>query len=387
MVTFSKSVFFKPCSPYCQNIDFFYYSFICVGIAMVVDLSALLFFHGSAFYLFAFVGAFGVVFATVPIVRRIAIRFGHVDFPGDRKVHSTPIVRLGGVAIFTGTMASAWGIWQFGGFNSLPARNEILVMLLGGSAYFLLGFLDDLYSLSPKSRLFCQFVIATLVWSFGIRIDFITVPTVGIVQLGWLSLPITLVWIAGMVNAINWIDGLDGLASGVSAISSMITVGICLYMGEPSVALLAMCLLGSLCSFLIYNFNPACIFMGDGGSYFIGFMLAVISVTGLVKGAMAITIPLIVLAVPIFDMTLVIISRLLRRKSPFEADKSHLHHRLLKVGLSHRLTVLFIYALSLWIGCWAFTLAPIPNGLLALVIATPIFGLMSWRAWRVARVS
>ncbi|MGD1949847.1 MAG: undecaprenyl/decaprenyl-phosphate alpha-N-acetylglucosaminyl 1-phosphate transferase, partial [Leptolyngbyaceae cyanobacterium] len=119
----------------------------------------------------------------------------------------------------------------------------------------------------------------------------------------------------------------------------------------------------------------------------IGYMLAVISITGLVKGATAITIPLIVLAVPILDMTLVIISRLLRRKSPFVADKSHLHHRLLKVGLPHRWAVLFIYALSLWIGSWAFTLAPIPNGVLAIVVATPIFCLTSWRAWQLAQVS
>lgn len=355
----------------------------------MLDVSALSFVFDYVFYLLAFVSAFCVVLVSVPIVRGIAIHCDRVDVPCDRKVHQTPIVRLGGVAISSGTIAAAICLWQVGGFSGLLPKDhqEILVMLLGGSGYFLLGLLDDLYSLSPKFRLLWQFVIATLVWSAGIRIDLITVPNVGIVHLGWLSLPITLIWIAGMVNAINWIDGLDGLASGVSAISALITVGICLFLGEPSVALLAMCLVGSLCGFLVYNFNPACIFMGDGGSYFIGFMLAVISITGLVKGATAITIPLIVLAVPIFDMTLVIISRLRRRKSPFEADKSHLHHRLLKVGLPHRLTVLFIYALSLWIGSWAFTLAPIPYGLLAMVVATPIFGLTSWRAWRVARIS
>ncbi|MEO0348706.1 MAG: MraY family glycosyltransferase [Cyanobacteria bacterium P01_A01_bin.15] len=322
-------------------------------------------------------------------MRRVAIHCGRVDVPCDRKVHEIPMVRLGGLAIFVGTLAAVICLWLMGGFSHLlpTDQKEILVMLFGGGGYFLLGFSDDLYTLSPKLRLLCQFAIATLVWSLGVRIDFITVPGLGLVHLAWLSLPVTLVWIAGMVNAINWMDGLDGLASGVSAISALITVGICLYMGEPSVALLAMGLVGSLCGFLVYNFNPACIFMGDGGSYFIGFMLAVISITGLVKGATAITIPLIVLAVPIFDMTLVIVSRLLRRKSPFEADNSHLHHRLLSVGLPHRLTVLFIYALSLWIGSWAFTLAPIPNGLLAIAIATPIFGLTSWRAWRVARVS
>ena len=355
----------------------------------MLDSSALSFISEYAFYGLAFVSAFSVVLASVPIVRKIATYSGHVDLPCDRKVHKIPIVRLGGLCIFVGTLAAVGCLWRVGGFNTLLSidRKEILIMLLGASGYFLLGFFDDLYTLSPRFRLVCQFAIAALVWQFGIRIDFIAVPGIGIVHLAWLSLPDTLIWIVGSVYAINWIDGLDGLASGVSAIATLITVGICLFVGDPSVALLAMCLVGSLCGFLVYNFNPACIFMGDGGSYFIGFMLAVISITGLVKGATAITIPLIVLAVPILDMTLVIISRLLRRKSPFVADKSHLHHRLLKVGLPHRWAVLFIYALSLWIGSWAFTLAPIPNGVLAIFVATPIFCLTSWRAWQLAQVS
>ena len=353
----------------------------------MLDLSVL--FFGYGFYFLAFSSAFVVVVVSVPIVRSLAIRCNHVDLPSDRKVHQIPMVRLGGVSIFLGTLTAAICLWQLDGFSYLlpNAQKEILLLLLGGSGYFLLGFFDDLKGLSPKFRLVCQLAIAALVWQNGVRIDFFNVPGIGVVHLGLLSLPITLLWIAGLVNAINWIDGLDGLASGVSAISALITVGICLFIGEPSVALVAMCLVGSLCGFLVYNFNPACIFMGDGGSYFIGFMLAVISITGLVKGATAVTIPLIVLAVPIFDMTLVIVSRLLQGKSPFVADKSHLHHRLLKVGFSHRGAVLFIYALSLWIGSWAFPLAPIPNGILAMVISTPILGVASWRAWRVAQVS
>jgi len=353
----------------------------------MLDLSALLFDYG--FYFLAFFSAFVVVVVSVPIVRSLAIRCGHVDVPSDRKVHQTPMVRLGGVSIFLGTLVAALCLWRLDGFSHLLPidQREILIILLGGSGYFLLGFLDDLQELSPRFRLVCQLAIAALVWQNGVRIDALNVPGLGLVHLGLLSLPITLLWIAGLVNAINWIDGLDGLASGVSAISTLITAGICLFIGEPSVALLALCLVGSLCGFLLYNFNPACIFMGDGGSYFIGFMLAAISIVGLVKGATVVTTPFMVLAVPIFDMTLVIVSRLLRRKSPFVADKSHLHHRLLKVGFSHRDTVLFIYALSLWIGSWAFTLAPIPNGLLALVIATPIFCVTTWRVWRFAQLS
>ena len=353
----------------------------------MLDLSALLFDYG--FYFLAFFSAFVVVVVSVPIVRSLAIRCGHVDVPSDRKVHQIPMVRRGGVSMFLGTLVAAVCLWRLDGFSHLLPidQREILIILLGGSGYFLLGFLDDLQELSPRFRLVCQLAIAALVWQNGVRIDALNVPGLGLVHLGLLSLPITLLWIAGLVNAINWIDGLDGLASGVSAISTLITAGICLFIGEPSVALLALCLVGSLCGFLLYNFNPACIFMGDGGSYFIGFMLAAISIVGLVKGATVVTTPFMVLAVPIFDMTLVIVSRLLRRKSPFVADKSHLHHRLLKVGFSHRDTVLFIYALSLWIGSWAFTLAPIPNGLLALVIATPIFCVTTWRVWRFAQLS
>lgn len=352
-------------------------------------LSALSFVSDYVFYLLAFASAFFVVLVSVPVIRWGALRCGRVDLPSARKVHQTPIVRLGGLAIFTGTLTAAFCLWQVDGFNSFPSKNhqEIWVMLLGGSAYFLLGFLDDLYGLSPKFRLLCQFIIAILVWSLGVRIDFITVPTMGIIHLGWLSFPITLVWIAGMVNAINWIDGLDGLASGVSAIAALITAGICLFIGEPLVALLAMCLVGSLCGFLVYNFNPACIFMGDGGSYFIGFMLAVISITAMVKGTIAITIPFIVLAVPILDMILVIIVRLIRRESPFEADKRHLHHRLLKVGLSHRWAVLFIYGLTLWMGCWAFMVIQVPYSSLVVAVTTSITILICWKAWRKRTVS
>ncbi|MEM8613318.1 MAG: MraY family glycosyltransferase, partial [Cyanobacteria bacterium P01_H01_bin.105] len=224
----------------------------------MLDLSA--FFLGYGFYFLAFTSAFVVVVISVPIVRTLAIRCDHVDLPCDRKVHEIPMVRLGGVAIFLGTLAAAICLWQLHGFSDLlPVdQREILIILLGGSGYFLLGFLDDLQGLSPKFRLVCQLAIAALVWQGGVRIDVLNVPGLGLVHLGLLSLPITLLWIAGMVNAINWIDGLDGLASGVSAISALMIVGICLFVGEPSVALVAMGLVGSLCGFLLYNFNPAC---------------------------------------------------------------------------------------------------------------------------------
>ncbi len=337
------------------------------------------------FYLAAFTVAFSVVIASVPVVRHLALCWGRLDVPCDRKVHQQPMVRLGGVAIFLGTVTAALCLGQLGRWFTLsPVGSKEIAIILAGSGYFALGLWDDLYGLSSGLRLTIQLSIAVLVWLGGVTISAITLPGYGALELGWLSLPATVIWIAGLVNAINWIDGLDGLASGVGAISAVIMAGLALFLGEPSVGLLAVCLVGSLCGFLLYNFNPACIFMGDGGSYFIGFMLAALSIVGLVEAPTVIVTPFIVLAVPIFDMALVIVSRLIKGQSPFSADKSHLHHRLLRVGLSHRWTVLFIYALSLWLGCWAFTLTPVPHGLVAIALATPILGLTTWRAWESA---
>jgi UDP-GlcNAc:undecaprenyl-phosphate GlcNAc-1-phosphate transferase len=195
--------------------------------------------------------------------------------------------------------------------------------------------------------------------------------------------------LAGVVNAINWIDGLDGLASGVSCIASITVAIVSLFTGQPTVALVMLALAGSLIGFLYYNFNPAHIFMGDGGSYFIGFTIAGISIVGLVKSATitAIVLPFLILAVPILDMVAVILARLKNGQSPMAADKRHLHHRLLKIGLSHRFTVLFIYTLALWTGSLAIALAGIPNSLFVVIATTGLLGCSSWRAWSLAQQS
>jgi UDP-N-acetylmuramyl pentapeptide phosphotransferase/UDP-N-acetylglucosamine-1-phosphate transferase len=338
------------------------------------------------YHLIAFLVAAVVVLWTTPDIKNIGIKSGNVDKPGGRKVHEHPMVRLGGVSIFAGTIISLLIVWWLGGFGNLPPDKEwqIWGVTLGGLGFFLIGLADDLLSLSPLGRLLLQIIVAAGAWKVGVSIDFITIPTIGIVDLNWLSLPITVIWLVGMVNAINWIDGLDGLAAGVSGIAAVVMLLVSLFMHQPAAALIAAALAGAALGFLRYNFNPAQIFMGDGGSYFMGFTLAAVGVIGLVKipAFTAVILPYLILAVPILDMSAVILTRIRRGQLPWVADRCHLHHRLLQAGLSHRWTVLFIYTLTLWVGSLALAIAGIPSGIAYAFGATSLLTYTSWRVWK-----
>lgn len=338
------------------------------------------------YHLIAFLSSAVVVLWSTPVVKSIGLKSGHVDRPNERKVHQRPIVRLGGISIFVGTLTALLIVWRLGGFGFLPPDQEweIWGVTLGGLAFFLIGLADDLFNLAPLSRLVMQIGVATLAWWVGVRIEFLTVPLNGLVHLGWLSLPITVIWLVGMVNAINWIDGLDGLAAGVSGIAAVVMLFVSLSMQQPAAALIAAALAGGALGFLRYNFNPAQIFMGDGGAYFMGFTLAGVGVIGLVKttAVTAVLLPFLILAVPILDMSVVIFSRLCQGKSPFIADKRHLHHRLLQAGISQRLTVLFIYALTLWVGSLALAFSGIPSGSAYAMGGTMLLAYTSWQVWR-----
>ena len=343
------------------------------------------------YYLIAFLVSAMVVLGTTPVVKTIGIKSGRIDKPGGRKVHQRPMVRLGGVSIFLGTLTALLIVWRLGGFGLLPTETEwgVWGVIVGGLAFFLIGLADDLFNLSPLVRLLMQVVVAGLAWWVGVRIDFLSVPFGELVHIGRLSLPVTVVWLVGMANAINWIDGLDGLAAGVSAIAAGVMLIVALFMKQPAAALIAASLAGGAVGFLRYNFNPAQIFMGDGGAYFMGFTLAGVGVIGLVKSTAvtAVLLPYVILAVPILDMSAVILVRLRHGKSPFSADKRHLHHRLLQAGLSHRLAVLFIYSLTLWVGSLALAFAGIPSGIAYALAATSLLSYTSWQVWKHARQS
>ena len=326
------------------------------------------------------------------MVKSIGFRSGLVDLPHERKIHQRPMVRVGGVSIFVGTIIALLIVWWSGGFGILPTVKEWEVwgVTLGGLAFFLIGLADDLFNLSPFVRLLMQVVVAGMAWWMGVRIDFLSVPTGGLVDIvSWLSLPLTIVWLVGMANAINWIDGLDGLAAGVSGIAAVVMLIVALFMQQSAAALIAAALAGGALGFLRYNFNPAQIFMGDGGAYFMGFTLAGVGVIGLVKSTAvtALLLPYLILAVPILDMSAVIVNRLRKGRSPFFADKLHLHHRLLRAGLSQRLAVLFIYSLTLWVGSLAMVFAGIPSGIAYAFGATSLLFYTSWQVWRHTRQS
>jgi UDP-GlcNAc:undecaprenyl-phosphate/decaprenyl-phosphate GlcNAc-1-phosphate transferase len=338
----------------------------------------------------AFLIAALVVIWSTPFVKRLALRQGYVDAPGHRKVHSRPMVRLGGVSIFMGVVTAILLAWTFGGFGGLPQGKEYEVwgVTVGGLLFFAIGLADDLLNLRPLTRLILQTIVAAGAWKVGVQIDFLTIPGMGLVELPHLlSLTITVIWLVGMANAINWIDGLDGLAAGVSGIAALTMLATSIFMHQPAAAIIAAALAGGSLGFLRYNFNPAQIFMGDGGAYFIGFTLAGVGVIGLVKSVttVAVLLPYLILAVPILDMSAVILARLRLGKSPFTADKRHLHHRLLQAGLSHRRTVLFIYALTFWVGSLALAFSGVPSGVPYALAATVLMSFSGWQVWRISR--
>ncbi|MGC9524031.1 MAG: glycosyltransferase family 4 protein [Limnospira sp.] len=347
------------------------------------------------YHLFAFVISAVIVLWSTPIVKKIGLKSGRVDLPCDRKVHQRPMVRLGGVSIFIGTLVALLLVWGLGGFidsggQPLAPKQEYEIwgVTVGGMAFFLIGLADDLFGLSPLTRLLLQTAIASLAWAVGVRIEFLGIPYFGgLVHIGFLSLPVTVLWLVGMTNAINWIDGLDGLAAGVSGIAAVVMLIVSLFMNQPAAALIAAALAGGALGFLRYNFNPAQIFMGDGGSYFMGFTLAGVGAIGLVKttAVTAVLLPYLILAVPILDMSAVIFERLRHGKSPFTADNRHLHHRLLQAGLSQRLTVLFIYSLTLWVGSLALAFSGFPSGVTYALGATGLLGYTSWKALKRVR--
>jgi UDP-GlcNAc:undecaprenyl-phosphate/decaprenyl-phosphate GlcNAc-1-phosphate transferase len=198
------------------------------------------------YHLIAFLVSITVVLWSTPVVKTIGLKSGHVDQPNERKVHQRPIVRLGGVSIFAGTLTALLIVWGLGGFDyiSPDTKQEILGVMFGGLAFFLIGLGDDLFNLTPISRLMMQTVIAGISWGMGVRIDFLSIPFHGLINLGWISLPLTIIWLVGMANAINWIDGLDGLASGVSGIAAVVMLIVTLFMDQPAAALIAAALAG-----------------------------------------------------------------------------------------------------------------------------------------------
>ncbi|MDQ0177101.1 glycosyltransferase family 4 protein [Bacillus chungangensis] len=274
-----------------------------------------------------------------PIVKKIAIKIGAIDKPNHRKVHKNIMPRLGGLAIYFSFII---------GILVLRPNDEFTMpILLGSLVIIITGVLDDLLELSAKMKLLGQLLAASIVVFAGVNIEFINLPFDGQLQFGYLSIPITILWIVGITNAINLIDGLDGLAAGVSSIA-LITISLMAFIKQDVFTMsMALIVLGSTLGFLFYNFHPAKIFMGDTGALFLGYIISVLSLLGFKNVTfISLVIPVIILGVPISDTFFAIIRRIVHKKPLSAPDKSHLHHCLLRLGYSHRQTVLIIYAIA-----------------------------------------
>ncbi len=310
-------------------------------------------------YLFgAFLCALILSFAGAPVAKTIAQKIGAIDVPKDsRRMHKKPIPRLGGIAIFAGFYISAII------FDTGYMSREIRGMLIGSIIIVALGMFDDVLALKPKQKFGFQ-VIATLIpTACGVRITGIPnffSPTGENFHLPvWAQYFVTIVWMLAILNAVNLLDGLDGLAVGVSTIMSVCVTIIVVLLHSPAVAILAAALAGACLGFIPYNFNPAKMFMGDTGSMFIGYTLAVMSVMGVFKAyaIIAFAIPFLIFGLPIFDMVFVSIRRMLNGKSPMSADKTHLHHRLIDLGFNQKQTVAIMYAIAAVLGLTAVLIA------------------------------
>ena len=305
-------------------------------------------------------------FVLSPLVRRLSIRYGMVDHPDDRRVNTTPVARGGGIAVATASIV-AMGLFiaQNQGPDALtpPAsigNPEILALLGGGALAAAVGVLDDYFQLRARWQLAGQLVVAEIAVLLGVTPDSISNPfTGGNIDLsGPIGVAFAIVWILGMINSINFIDGLDGLSSGIGLIAAA-TLGIISLttevgaFGQPFVAVLCFALVGALLGFLRWNFHPASIFVGTSGVMFIGYTLALLSILGTAKVAVA----LLVLGVPIIDTFWIIIRRLAVGRSPFTPDRGHLHHRLLDLGLTQTQTVLLIYGVCIFLAVLALVLS------------------------------
>lgn len=313
-------------------------------------------------YIVAFTIALAVAYFATPRVKDFAIKVGALDAPDDRKVHTKPIPRMGGLAIY--------GAFVLAVLASMYVSREVMGLLVGGTVILIVGIIDDLKPLPARVKLLGQIIAAAVLVMFDIKIEWLTNPFGEMIYVEYLAIPLTILWVVGLTNTVNLIDGLDGLAAGVSTIASVTILLVALQQNFWTVAVLTAALAGSALGFLQHNFNPAKIFMGDTGSMFLGYMLAAISILGTVKSAatIALIVPIVALGLPILDTAFAIIRRYMSGRPIFKPDKGHLHHRLLEMGLTQKQAVLLMYVMSGCLGLSAIALTEVNKSFGAFII-------------------
>ncbi len=289
--------------------------------------------------------------AATPLVILLARRLKALDSPGLRKIHDVPVPRLGGLALAVPMLVMSACVLALDNTIGQAFRSiqpQVIALLVGAVLMLLMGLIDDIRGLRARVKLLAQIAAAVVVCAAGVRINEIAVADWFTLDFGWWSWPITIFWIVAITNAVNLIDGLDGLAAGICAVACGTIAVLAIWSGQAMMAVLMLALLGSLTGFLLFNFNPARIFLGDSGTYFLGFMLAASSVMCSTKSStlVGLTLPVLALGVPIFDTLFSMLRRILERRSIFAPDRRHIHHRLLDMGLHQRHAVIVIYVIT-----------------------------------------
>lgn len=332
-----------------------------------------------------FVVAAVVTIALTPLARKLAIKLDAIDYPSARRVNMLPIPRMGGVAIFGGILAAlavaSFGVYAFGWVDPFIDYNGIEVnywgVLLGTVLIFLVGAVDDVVDLNPKAKMLGQIVAACVVAGSGLLFSSIHNPFgEGYIEFGWVAYPLTVFYLVAFANVINLIDGLDGLAAGITGISAITILLFAVLTGRFDAALFSVILVGVCAGFLKSNFFPASIFMGDSGALLLGFSLGVISLFAVARSALFVSllVPILAAGVPILDTFFAIVRRKREHRPIDEADKGHIHHRLMRAGFSQRATVLIMWAwTALLAACgviitWADNLVRIPIFLIACAV-------------------
>jgi len=302
-------------------------------------------------YLCAYLGSALLALVITPLVIKLARRIRAVDRPGVRTVHTRPVPRIGGAAIFfsaTPLIVAVLFLNNSIGEAFRQSRLQLITLFCSATFIFLIGLVDDLRGLPARFKFLAELLAAGSLCSVGVSVSSIAVTEQWTLHLGLLGCPLSILWIIGITNAVNLSDGLDGLAAGISAIACGVIAVFAFQHGNIIMLVLMLSLLGSLTGFLFFNFNPAKIFLGDCGSLFLGFTVASASILCSMKSSalVSLALPLLVLGIPIFDTLFSILRRFLERRSIFAPDRGHFHHRLVDMGLKQRHVVIFIYAMT-----------------------------------------
>ena len=325
--------------------------------------------HNWLLYISAFASAFAIAMVATPFAKKVSEKLGAIDYPKARGMHNKPMPRLGGIAIVLGFLVTIIMLYRF--VNDINIRHFV-GFLAGAVIIVAVGIVDDIKNLPAKVKFIFQILAAILVIRSGIRINVVMWPVTTYLQK--LSGPITLLWIVGVTNAVNLIDGLDGLAAGVSSIASICLMVLCILTGSETAVMFTAALAGSCLGFLPRNFNPAEIFMGDTGATFLGYVLAVTSIMGVFKGyaVLALIVSLLSLGFPIFDTVCAMLRRAITHKPIMQADRGHLHHKLIDRGYSQKQAVLILYGISALLAILAIIIAIKDSRALAVVVLSVI---------------